>query len=57
MDDQELIVRAGNRLKKLIDEREQNDFKRGWIYYKLKEEFGEKIARKVYREYVQGEST
>ena len=57
MENSEIMVRASNRLEELIDEQEQNDFPRGWIYYKLKEEFGEEIARKVYKEYIQGEST
>lgn len=57
MENSEIMAKASNRLEELIDEKEQNDFKRGWIYYKLKDEFGEEIARKVYEEYVRGESS
>lgn len=57
MENSEIMIRASNRLEELIAEQEQNDFKRGWIYYRLKDEFGEDIARKVYGEYLHGESS
>lgn len=57
MENSETMIKASNRLEELIDEQEKNDFKRGWIYYKLKEDFGEEIARKVYREYLHRESS
>lgn len=49
MDDDKL-TEAYNRYEELLDECEENDYPHGWIYYRLKEGFGEEIARMVYRE-------
>lgn len=48
--DEDELTEAYNRYEELLNECEENDYKHGWIYYRLKEEFGEETARMVYGE-------
>ena len=48
MTDNDILTDAYNDYEKLLKEAEEKDYKTGWVFYRLKEKYGEKIANEVY---------
>ena len=44
----DLLVKAANDYESLTRRQEELGYKHGWVYYKLKEKYGEEIANEVY---------
>lgn len=48
MIDNDKLTEAFNEYEKLRKLAEDKDYKPGWVFYKLKEKYGQEIASKVY---------
>ena len=44
------LVDAYNEYEKLLNIAEEKDYKHGWIFFKLKDKFGEPVAIRVCRD-------
>ena len=38
------LIEAGNEYEKLLKIQEEQDFKKGWVFYRMKEKYGQEIA-------------
>ena len=45
--DNDKLIEAFNEFKKLRKLADEKGYKFGWIFYRLKEEFGQEIAQKI----------
>jgi hypothetical protein len=48
MTDNDKLTDAFNEYEKLLKIAEEKDYKKGWVYYQLKEKYGEEITNEVY---------
>lgn len=48
MNDNDILARAANEYERLLKIAEEKNYKRGWVYYKLKEKFGARVASQIY---------
>ena len=42
---EDLLTRASQFYEELLDEAREKDYKPGWVYHRLREEFGEEVAK------------
>jgi hypothetical protein len=45
---EEDLIAAANRYEELLEEATEKDYKHGWVFHALAEEFGEEIAKEIW---------